>query len=1089
MHMRKLCLVLSTALLLFFFLLLSPALAAQVQLAWDAPTTNADNTPLTDLAGYKIYYGQASGSYDDVIDVGNVTSFVVSGLVEGKTYYFAATAYDFSGNESDFSNEVSFTIPGPVAGQLTAGLSANPTTGTAPLTVAFTDTSSGGITGWQWDFGDGNTSTAQNPSHAYGAAGVYEARLTITGPNGSDTATQTIVVTAPGQPGPATLYVAYDSRATRYPDWLTSAFENTQQRIQTTDVELIVWKRPLQDGLQSLPGNVYGGAQGTGSNYIVLLDPQGGTVASVTPGNYQVATLDVGSLYYIDRSYTLTGMPTNLQGLLGIRTANNDKKNSQDRFLSFTYTAAATPPPPTASAPVAVNDTASTVEDAPVTTGNVLANDTDADGDPLSVSGFSQPSQGVVTHNGDGTFTYTPPANFNGVTTFTYTVRDPGDLTDDATVTITVTAVNDLPTAANDQASTPEGTPVTIAVLSNDSDVDGGALSLSAVTQASNGTVTQNADHTVTYTPNANFNGTDTFSYTLSDGQGGTATATVTVTVTAVNSRPVAQNDTATTKKDTPVTIAVLSNDSDVDGDTLSLSAVTQASNGTVTQNADHTVTYTPNANFNGTDTFSYTLSDGQGGTATATVTVTVESGNFAMIWLEAENGSLQNPMEVAPDDAASAGQFVWVTEDHEHLSDPSQDGGLARYTFTVSESGTYVIWGHAYPSTDGTGSFFVAFDNTANLPPPTTGGNGTISGVSQLAYEVTTLDMGDLYYIDRSYVITDMPIELQGLSAIKTANNDKKSNTLDFLSFDLSQDATLYVAYDSRATRHPQWLTSAFTDTGWQIATTDVPLDVWRMDVTAGTVSLPGNQQGDPSGVGSMYLVLVDFHGQATPLPAPVQYLVWKLPPQQPSPPPTTGGNGTISGVSQLAYEVTTLDMGDLYYIDRSYVITDMPIELQGLSAIKTANNDKKSNTLDFLSFDLSQDATLYVAYDSRATRHPQWLTSAFTDTGWQIATTDVPLDVWRMDVTAGTVSLPGNQQGDPSGVGSMYLVLVDFHGNGEAPQDGTPLTWVWDQAASTTTPVFFLEPGEHTLVIKQRTSGTRLDQLLITNDLEFRP
>ena len=78
-------------------------------ITWDAPTTNADGTPLTDLAGYKLYYGTSSGNYSVAIDVGNVTTFKVDGLSSG-TYYFAVTAYDASGNESDYSNEVSKTI-------------------------------------------------------------------------------------------------------------------------------------------------------------------------------------------------------------------------------------------------------------------------------------------------------------------------------------------------------------------------------------------------------------------------------------------------------------------------------------------------------------------------------------------------------------------------------------------------------------------------------------------------------------------------------------------------------------------------------------------------------------------------------------------------------------------------------------------------------------------------------------------------------------------------------------------------------------------------------------------------------------------
>ncbi len=134
----------------------------------------------------------------------------------------------------------------------------------------------------------------------------------------------------------------------------------------------------------------------------------------------------------------------------------------------------------------------------------------------------------------------------------------------------------------------------------------------------------------MSYTPNANYFGTDSFTYTVSDGNGGTATATVNVTVTAVNDNPTAGNDAITVAEDSGATVVnVLANDSfapDV-GETLTVTAVTQPANGTVTLVAG-VVSYTPNANYFGTDSFTYTVSDGNGGTATATVNVTVTAVN-----------------------------------------------------------------------------------------------------------------------------------------------------------------------------------------------------------------------------------------------------------------------------------------------------------------------------------------------------------------------------------------------------------------------------------------------------------------------------
>ena len=180
--------------------------------------------------------------------------------------------------------------------------------------------------------------------------------------------------------------------------------------------------------------------------------------------------------------------------------------------------------------PDAVNDTATTSEDH-ATTINVLGNDTDPDGDALTVTGATA-LHGTVTINANGTLTYTPNANYNGTDTITYTVRDPAGLTDTATVNMTVTPVNDAPDAVNDTASTNFQTAVTVPVLANDTDIDGDTLTVTGATSP-NGTVTINANGTITFTPANGFSGPATITYTISDGHGGTDTATVTVTVGA----------------------------------------------------------------------------------------------------------------------------------------------------------------------------------------------------------------------------------------------------------------------------------------------------------------------------------------------------------------------------------------------------------------------------------------------------------------------------------------------------------------------------------------------------------------------------
>jgi len=287
-------------------------------------------------------------------------------------------------------------------------------------------------------------------------------------------------------------------------------------------------------------------------------------------------------------------------------------------------------------APVAADDAVTTAEDTAVTF-SVTANDTDANGNLASTTVIvtSTPANGTAVAGTNGMVTYRPAPNFSGVNTFTYAVKDSlGVVSNEATVTVTVTAINDAPVAANDTASTNEENSVTINVVANDTDVEGALVagSVAVVAQPANGTVVANGDGTVTYTPDANFFGTNTFTYTVSDGTVLSSPATVTITVNPVNDAPTAVNDVATVPAAIPIAINVLANDIDIDGtlNTGSVAIVGQPANGTATVNPAGTITYTSNTGFTGTNTFTYTVRDNNGAlsnTATATVTVTAAAG------------------------------------------------------------------------------------------------------------------------------------------------------------------------------------------------------------------------------------------------------------------------------------------------------------------------------------------------------------------------------------------------------------------------------------------------------------------------------
>ncbi|UTW13426.1 Ig-like domain-containing protein [Marinobacterium rhizophilum] len=186
--------------------------------------------------------------------------------------------------------------------------------------------------------------------------------------------------------------------------------------------------------------------------------------------------------------------------------------------------------------------------------------------------------------------------------------------------------LNSAPVAVDDAAATSQETTVTIPVLANDYDVDGDVLSITSV-DGVNGSAVISAGNIV-FTPNTGFSGSSSFSYTVEDGKGASASAAVTVSVAAVSSNqaPIARDDSATTDKNTAVTIDVLANDQDPDGDTLQIVGVTQGGKGSVIINSDDTLTFVPAKNFRNSDTFTYTIADGSL-TASASVTVTPASG------------------------------------------------------------------------------------------------------------------------------------------------------------------------------------------------------------------------------------------------------------------------------------------------------------------------------------------------------------------------------------------------------------------------------------------------------------------------------
>ncbi|ELP30334.1 Ig-like domain-containing protein [Rhodopirellula baltica] len=469
-------------------------------------------------------------------------------------------------------------------------------------------------------------------------------------------------------------------------------------------------------------------------------DPDGETVfvteidgTAVSPGGSVVLTAS-GASVTLELDGTLTYDPS---GAFDFLDDDDMQPSGSD---SFTYTVSdGTLTSSTANvdvditgvndAPVAVADDSYTVnEDAVLNGSTVLVNDSDIDGTVVSATQFSSPSNGAVTFNSDGTFTYTPNADFNGTDTFQYQAEDDnGALSAPVDVTITVIAQQDTPEADDDAYSVNEdGTLSVVApgVLGNDTDVDLDPLTVASpgtitvVTSAAGasplggdaaGEVTLNADGSFTYDQQGNFDALDSgefviveFTYEATDTFANSNTATVAITVNGVDDSPVVVDDTATTDEDTPSDpIVVLDNDSDPETDSLSITeidgqvptvgvpVVLTSGNGTVTLNADDTLTFNPNGQFESlaetedtTETFSYTVSDGNS-TTDGDVEVTVTGVNDAPT---AANDSATTPEDTLLIDTLTGGDVD--TSDVPNL-EFQVVAGVSNGTLTITDATT----------------------------------------------------------------------------------------------------------------------------------------------------------------------------------------------------------------------------------------------------------------------------------------------------------------------------------------------------------------------------------------------------------------
>ncbi len=332
-------------------------------------------------------------------------------------------------------------------------------------------------------------------------------------------------------------------------------------------------------------------------------------------------------------------------------------------------------------------DDAFTIENAADTTILVLDNDQIPTGTTATITSVTQPANGAVTIAADGSIRYTPNTDFVGKDSFSYTISDENGVTSSAAVILTVTITNEAPTAVDDTATTEENAPVTIAVLENDNDPENKPLIISNTTTPANGILVVNTNGTITYTPNTGFFGEDQFDYTINDGiAGNDATATVILTVEDINQAPVAVDSQETMTDIEEKSINVLDNVTDEENDLITIVSAT-ALNGTVVDNGDGTITFTPVFGLGAVDQITYTVNDGTvGNDATATIRIDITRADMIPI----SNIGIERELIAEGDDTLGIEDGMMLRSDAEKItvfgSSAGGDFGFLRYFVNLKE-------------------------------------------------------------------------------------------------------------------------------------------------------------------------------------------------------------------------------------------------------------------------------------------------------------------------------------------------------------------------------------------------------------------
>ena len=523
-----------------------------------------DASPDTSVTGYNLYYGTSSRTYAGYKPV-STTSTSLTNLTPGTTYYFAVTAKNGAGLESSYSSEVTYTEPATANNPPTATAQSVSVTEDTPQAIALSGSDP-----------DGNSLTYTVLTQpASGTLGGTAPNLTYT---------------------PASNFNGSDSFTFRVSDGLTNSAATTVSISIAAVNDAPVANNQTVAGLEDTAKTITltgTDVDGNTLSYSVLTQPTKGTLSGTAPS----LTYTPNANYNGNDSFTFR--------------VSDGALNSATATVTLSIAAAN-------DAPVANAQTVAAVED---TAKSIILTGSDIDGNTLTYSVVSSPNQGTLSGTAPN-LTYTPAANYSGNDSFTFRVGDGTTSSTDATVSISIVAVNDAPIANAQNFTALEDTAK--AIILTGSDIEGSSLTYTIVTSPANGTLSGTAPN-LTYLPATNYFGADSFTFRVNDGVSNSTVATVSISIAQVNQSPIASAQSVTTAEDTAKTITLTG--SDPDNNPLTYSVVTGPAHGTLSGTGAN-LSYTPAANYNGSDTFTFKVNDGKVDSAAASVSVVITSVN-----------------------------------------------------------------------------------------------------------------------------------------------------------------------------------------------------------------------------------------------------------------------------------------------------------------------------------------------------------------------------------------------------------------------------------------------------------------------------